>query len=74
MGSQQSFPPFNAPIAGNLQPATVWLNFFRQLARSVIGGSTLPVYANNAAAVAGKLAVGQFYRSGADPDVVSVVH
>lgn len=35
---------------------------------------TLPVYANNAAALAGGLLAGGFYRSGADPDVVSVVH
>jgi hypothetical protein len=34
----------------------------------------LPVYANNAAAVAGGLAVGAFYRTGADPDPVCVVH
>lgn len=37
-------------------------------------GSGLPVFANNAAAVAGGLIAGQFYRSGADPDVVCVVH
>ncbi len=35
---------------------------------------TLAVYANNAAAVTGGLAVGQFYRNGADPDLVCVVH
>jgi hypothetical protein len=34
----------------------------------------LPVYANNAAAIAGGLTVGAFYRTGADPDVVCVVH
>jgi hypothetical protein len=34
----------------------------------------LPVYANNAAAVAGGLTAGAFYRTGADPDVVCVVH
>lgn len=36
--------------------------------------TALPVYANNAAAVAGGLPVGQAYRTGADPDVVCVVH
>lgn len=41
---------------------------------SVILGATLAVYANNAAAVAGGLAVGSFYRTGADPDPVMVVH
>jgi hypothetical protein len=34
----------------------------------------LPVYANNAAAVAGGLTAGTFYRTGGDPDIVAVVH
>jgi hypothetical protein len=34
----------------------------------------LPTYANNAAAVAGGLTAGAFYRTGGDPDVVCVVH
>jgi hypothetical protein len=34
----------------------------------------LPVYANNAAAVAGGLTPGAFYRTGGDPDLVCVVH
>jgi hypothetical protein len=34
----------------------------------------LPVYANNAAAIAGGLAAGDFYRSGGDPDLVCVTH
>lgn len=34
----------------------------------------LPVYANNAAAIAGGLIPGAFYRTGADPDPVMVVH
>jgi hypothetical protein len=34
----------------------------------------LPIYANNAAAIAGGLTAGAFYRTGADPDPVSVVH
>lgn len=34
----------------------------------------LSVFANNAAAIAGGLAVGNLYRTGADPDVVCVVH
>lgn len=33
-----------------------------------------PIYANNAAAVAGGLGIGRLYRSGGDPDVVSIVH
>jgi hypothetical protein len=40
-------------------------------ALAVVG---LPVYANNAAAVGGGLAAGDFYRTGADPDPVCVVH
>lgn len=34
----------------------------------------LPVYANNAAAIAGGLVAGSLYRTGADPDPVCVVH
>ena len=34
----------------------------------------LPIYANNAAALAGGLAVGDFYRTGANPDPICVVH
>lgn len=34
----------------------------------------LPVFANNAAAIAGGLQAGNFYRTGADPDPVFVVH
>lgn len=34
----------------------------------------LSVFANNAAAITGGLAAGDFYRTGADPDVVCVVH
>jgi len=34
----------------------------------------LPVYASNTAAIAGGLSAGDFYRTGADPDPVCVVH
>ena len=34
----------------------------------------IPVYANNAAAIAGGLTAGALYRTGADPDPVCVVH
>lgn len=34
----------------------------------------VPVYANNAAAVAGGLAVGRLYRNNADPDLICIVH
>jgi trimeric autotransporter adhesin len=39
-----------------------------------LGVTEIPVYANNAAALAGGLAVGEFFRTGADPDPVCVVH
>jgi len=43
-----------------------------------IGGTpkmaSLQVFANNAAAIAGGLSVGSLYRTGGDPDAVSVVH
>jgi hypothetical protein len=35
---------------------------------------TLAVYADNAAALTGGLVAGQLYRTGADPDVVCIVH
>ncbi len=34
----------------------------------------LPVYANNAAAIAGGLVIGDFYRGGGDPDPIYIVH
>ena len=34
----------------------------------------LPIYANNAAALAAGLSVGDFYRTNSDPDTVCVVH
>jgi len=42
--------------------------------KSVLHVVGLPVYANNAAAVAGGLTAGAFYRTGGDPDPVCVVH
>lgn len=36
--------------------------------------SQIPVYANNAAAIAGGLSAGNLYRTGANPDPVCVVH
>lgn len=36
--------------------------------------ASLSVYANNAAAIVGGLSAGAFYRTGGDPDQVSVVH
>jgi hypothetical protein len=36
--------------------------------------STAPIFANNAEAIAGGLEAGQVYRTGADPDLLAVVH
>lgn len=36
--------------------------------------TTVPAYANNAAALAGGLTVGALYRNGADPDNLCIVH
>lgn len=41
---------------------------------SINGIAGLPVFANNAAAITGGLSAGMFYRTGADPDNVCVVH
>ena len=55
------------PAGGNVGIGTT--NPHSKLA--VVG---LPVYANNAAAITGGLAAGDFYRDGADPDSVVIVH
>jgi hypothetical protein len=60
-----------AGVLGNV------LNLIETNRLQVIGGlivGDIPVYANNAAAAAAGLVVGRLYRSGGDPDVVSVVH
>lgn len=47
----------------------------RQINEIVQSANTpLQVFANNVAAIAGGLAPGKYYRTGADPDVVCVVH
>ena len=35
---------------------------------------TLKVFANNAAAITGGLVAGDLYRTGADPDLIAIVH
>lgn len=42
--------------------------------KSKLHVTSLPVFANNAAAITGGLTAGAFYRTGADPDPVCVVH
>jgi hypothetical protein len=39
-----------------------------------LASTGIPIYATNAAALAGGLLVGDFYRTGADPDLVAIVH
>lgn len=61
---------FSVPIPG----ALLALDNTGRYAITAIRGATLAVYANNAAAVTGGLSVGDFYRTGADPDPVMIVH
>lgn len=42
--------------------------------KSPLSVTKLPVFANNAGAIAGGLNVGDLYRTGADPDPVCQVH
>jgi hypothetical protein len=56
----KKFQEWEAKLGGNLAIPSIKL--------------TLSVRANNAAALAAGLVAGQLYRTGADPDVVCVVH
>lgn len=51
-----------------------WQELVRVINNNAVAINALPVYANNAAAVAAGLAVGRLYRTGGDPDLVAVVH
>ena len=51
-------------------PGLEWKSVYTK----TIQAAGLPVYANNAAAIAGGLTAGAFYRTGANPDPVCVVH
>jgi hypothetical protein len=55
--------------AGNTFGITAGKFFFGS-----VSGVPLPIYRNNAAALAGGLEHGNLYRTGNDPDVVCVVH
>lgn len=50
------------------------LNTHKDRINNLIQNPNLPVYANNAAAIAGGLVAGEFYRTNGDPDTVCVVH
>jgi len=51
-----------------------WFFKLREKVNAAPSGLMLPIYANNAAALAGGLAIGSLYRTGANPDPVMVVH
>jgi len=57
--------------AGFSVPETSALNTAFNL---VPQSGNIPAYANNAAAITGGLSVGQFYRTGGNPDLICVVH
>lgn len=64
--------PSGEPVVDALQDRLA--ESVRSIIATITGTQRLQVFANNAAAVASGLAVGALYRTGADPDVVCVVH
>lgn len=73
-----NLPVTNAPVGSYERLLSVKLNEIltenRQRINKLIQNPDLPVYANNAAAIAGGLVAGEFYRTNGDPDTVCVVH
>ena len=73
-----NLPVSNAPTGAYERTLSIKLNEILNMHRQKINGlitrNDLPIYANNAAAAAGGLVEGDFYRTGADPDVVCIVH
>lgn len=72
-GMAQVVGYFRDPTAKRVQ-CSVWIEPNGVSTSKLAAGLTLPIFANNAAALAGGLAVGTLYRTGGDPDPVSVVH
>ena len=64
-------PSPSIPIVTGSPMTRPWVEFLRSLASQF---DAVPVYANNAAAITGGLAVGGIYRLGADPDHLCIVH
>jgi hypothetical protein len=62
------------PIMDVINAHTANRNNPHQVKLSQLYPGALSVYANNAAAIAGGLIVGQIYRTGGDPDTICVVH
>lgn len=73
MSKPPSFTPLFMDNVKSVITSLPWIAFFQGLV-SVDTIRLLPTYANNTAAVAGGLKVGQMYRTGADPDLICVVH
>ena len=69
--AKPTMPSPSIPIVTGYTPTRPWLEFLRALAAQF---DSIPVYANNAAAVTGGLSAGGLYRIGADPDHLCIVH
>ncbi|MES2591964.1 MAG: collagen-like protein [Bacteroidota bacterium] len=67
-----TFNANNNPVITLLSSGNVGINTISPTSKLQVVG--LLVFPNNAAAIAGGLTVGAFYRTGGDPDVVCVVH
>ena len=66
--------PAVLPLSINPFGGNVGINIGNTTPTSPLQVVGLPIYANNAAAVGSGLTIGAFYRTGADPDHVCVVH
>ena len=55
-------------LTGQFNPQVMYNKYLDSIITS------LPTYADNAAALAGGLAVGNLYRTNSDPDTVCIVH
>lgn len=73
-----NLPYSDSPIGSYDRLLNVKLNELlgehRRIINNLITNPNLPIFANNAAAITGGLVAGDFYRTGANPDFVAVVH
>jgi hypothetical protein len=65
------FPEIPADATGGTRQ---FCENLRLLLREITSTKKLPVYADNATAIAGGLNSGEFYRTNSDPDTVCIVH